>query len=477
MHVCLLASLLHTALPGATYYVRTDGGDAAHCDGLSDTPHAADAQRHCAWDHPFAALPPGGPPRIAGGDTLIVGAGSYRMGAGAPGTDKLEKCRADWPWDCRAAALPAGRSAQNPTRLLGAGFASGCRAPPELWGTQRASSVLDLSGSDNVEVACLQITDHAQCIEFHNAGAQTARCAREHAPYGDWAAVGINAEHAAHVRLSDLDIHGLAHDGIRAGGLRDWTLERVRLVGNGWSGWNGDIGAASSNAGALRFTDVEIAWNGCAERYPGRAHFGCWGEQSGGYGDGLGTAETGGDWLFERVHVHHNSQDGIDLLHAEASATLVLHDARIEDNAGNQVKSSAATRIEKSTVLGHCSALASAGLDAADRCRALGNSLSLHLPAGAGIAVSGNRIEGEGDCLIDLQCAAGACAGGSVAISNNRLAGTPRTDSAGARAPCSLWIAPSWQGPAVQFSNNELHALRTAGCPKRAADCSANRED
>ena len=477
MQVVMLASLLAAAAPSATYYVRPDGGDAAQCDGLHDAPYASAAHRACAWNHPFAALPPGGPARIAGGDTLLIGAGSYRMGAGAPDTGALEKCRADWPWDCHAVAIPAGASADRPTRILGAGFDSGCHAPPQLWGTQRASRVLDLAGSDNVEIACLEITDHSSCIEFHNAAEQTVRCERDHGPYGDWAAVGIDAAHAVHVRLADLNIHGLAHDGVRAGGLRDWTIERVRIVGNGWSGWNGDIGAGSSNRGELVFRDVEIAWNGCGERYPGGARFGCWGQQGGGYGDGLGTGESSGHWLFERVHVHHNSQDGIDLLHADASATLVLRDSVVEDNAGNQVKASCAARIERSTVLGRCSALGSAGLDAADRCRAFGNSISLHLPANARVDISGNRIEGEGDCLIDLQCAAGTCAGGSVSIVDNRMRGALRTDSAEARSPCSLWVAPEWSGSEVRFSNNELHALRTAGCPKRTGTCTGNRED
>jgi hypothetical protein len=42
------------------------------------------------------------------------------------------------------------------------------------------------------------------------------------------------------VLLRDLDIHGLANTGIQAGRLTDWTVENVRLAGNGLAGWNGD---------------------------------------------------------------------------------------------------------------------------------------------------------------------------------------------------------------------------------------------
>ena len=70
---------------GATYYVRTDGGSAEQCTGLVSAPYlGSGTNQPCAWDHPFRALPPGGTPRISGGDTLIIGPGAYSMGYGAP---------------------------------------------------------------------------------------------------------------------------------------------------------------------------------------------------------------------------------------------------------------------------------------------------------------------------------------------------------------------------------------------------------
>jgi hypothetical protein len=71
---------------GITYYVRPDGGSAAQCTGRANAPYpGSGTAQPCAWDHPFRALPPGGTPRIAGEDTLIIAPGSYMMGLGAPG--------------------------------------------------------------------------------------------------------------------------------------------------------------------------------------------------------------------------------------------------------------------------------------------------------------------------------------------------------------------------------------------------------
>ncbi|WP_457836269.1 hypothetical protein, partial [Staphylococcus aureus] len=75
-------------------------------------------------------------------------------------------------------------SPDKPTRILGEGYDSGCIAPPQLWGTERAQQVLSLNGSSNVQVSCLEITDHASCAENHTGG---LACNRDKAPFGQWA--------------------------------------------------------------------------------------------------------------------------------------------------------------------------------------------------------------------------------------------------------------------------------------------------
>lgn len=77
---------------GNLYYVRPDGGSRVQCTGLVDAPYpGSGTARPCAWDHPFRALPPGGAPAIPGGDTLLLAAGSYKMGYGAPGTEQCHQ--------------------------------------------------------------------------------------------------------------------------------------------------------------------------------------------------------------------------------------------------------------------------------------------------------------------------------------------------------------------------------------------------
>ena len=481
MYTFLLWTSLAAAAPppGAqTYYVRADGGSAEQCDGRHDAAYAGKGRhKACAWRHPFEALPPGGPARIAAGDTLVIASGAYMMGRGAAGTDNLEKCRADWPWDCHVASLPSGAARDRPTRILGAGWDHGCANPPQLWGTERAAHVLDLQGSSNVEIACLEITDHSSCIEFHAGARQIEPCERDKEPYGPWAGVGIAAADSSHVTISDVLVHGMAHDGFRVGRVRDWTLERTRILANGWSGWNGDIGEDSSNSGSMVFRDVEIAWNGCAESFPDATHVGCWGQEEGGYGDGLGVGLTGGNWLFEHVHVHHNTQDGIDLWHARGDTTVVFRDVHAEANAGNQLKATGSATVEQSVLDGSCSALAGLGsLQTADMCRAGGNTLALNLAAQATLSVSGNEIHGEGDCLIQLTCADKDCRSAHGDIVGNHLQGELRKDARGRlpRPPCSVWVEPQLRGAQLDFTQNRQELTRTPGCPAGITTCRDN---
>lgn len=473
--VLVLAGLLAGApVVATTWYVRADGGSAAECTGRGDRAYPGTGTAlDCAWRHPFEALPPGGEPRIRGGDTLLIGPGSYEIGRGAPGSDALSACSDDWPWDCHLGTIPSGEAGE-PTRILGVGWDRGCASAPELWGSQRAATVLDLAGSHDVEIACLEITDHASCIEFHSGD---AACPRDRPPYGPWAADGIHAADAARVQLSDLFVHGLAHDGIRAGRLHDWTLERVRLVGNGWSGWNGDLGgeATSANSGYLRFRDVEVAWNGCRESWPEGKPIACWGQQQGGYGDGLGIAASGGRWLFEGVKAHHNAQDGLDLLHAEADAEIVFQDVDAWANAGNQLKASGNVAIRDSRIDGDCTRLAGKGLQAGDVCRAAGNSVILSLAPFGRDRIENSRISGTGDCLVDLECAGDGCRTASIDVTGNQLEGRVRQDVAAAKAPCALWIGEELRGAAVVFGDNRLQGVRPPACPEGARDCAPGR--
>jgi hypothetical protein len=338
------------------------------------------------------------------------------MGAGAPGA---EDCEAAAGWDCYMAPLPSG-TARQPTRLLGEGWDRGCANAPELWGAERSLRVLNLEDASHVEVACLEITDHSGCVEFHTGG---LACPRDNVPFGPWAAIGLYAEDSTDVVLTDLDIHGLAAGGVHAGRLADWTVRRVRIAGNGRVGWDGDVEGEDSNAGTIRFSHVTVEWNGCGETYPAEGPTGCWGQSAGGYGDGLGTGATGGRWIFEDCAFRHNASDGLDLLYArEPGSAIEIRRTIAEGNAGNPIKTSGSATIENSVVVGNCGYFAGKPFTFdVDHCRARGNALSLAVRLGSIVSLTNNTVTGEGDCLVLAVCE--GCSSERVLMRNNLFQG------------------------------------------------------
>ena len=378
-----------------TYYVRTDGGSATQCTGLVDAAYpGSGTSQPCAWDHPFRALPPGDTPRISGGDTLMIGSGSYRMGYGAPGA---ETCDAGGAFGCVMAPIPSGPSPASPTRILGSG-----QAATEFWGAERPWFIVNLTDSSNVEIGSLEITDHSGCVEFHSGG---LACERDTPPYGDWASYGLYAEDSANVHLHDLNIHGLAAGGVHVGRLTDWTVENVRIAGNGSVGWDGDLWDefGDSNSGALTFRHWTVEWNGCGETYPGGQPTGCWAQSAGGYGDGFATGLSGGHWLIEDSIIRYNTSDGLDFLYVrEPGSSITIRRSLLEGNAGSQVKNDRGPfLIENSIIVGNCGFFDGQSFTYdVDNCRAMGDALDLGLMAGDHIIVTNNTISGEGDCLV-----------------------------------------------------------------------------
>ena len=464
--LCICVALAESAAWGVTYYVRPDGGSTQQCTGLVDAPYPGSGEcQPCAWDHPFRALPPGGEPRIAGGDTLIIGPGSYRMGYGAPET---EACSSSYPWDCYMPPVPSGPDPQHPTRILGAGWNSGCTNKPELWGAERSAFIFNLTGVTNVEIGCLELTDREGCVEFHSGGIP---CPRDAYPYGDWCPRGIYAEDARNVYLHDLDIHGLAHSGIHAGRLADWTVENVRLAGNGWAGWDGDIDGDDGNSGVMFFSGFVVEWNGCGESWPAGQPTGCWAQTAGGYGDGFGTGHTGGNWIFEDSVFRYNTSDGLDLLYVTRTGSFITISRTLaEGNAGNQLKSAGPTHIENCVVVGHCAFFDGKTFTFnVDDCRALGNAVSLSLARGDQASIINSTITGEGDCLIIASCMDASCDGTeSVYLRNNILLG--HTDFLQPFENTCLTYTEGFPGNPVDMNHSVIHNVKNDPCPVGSDD-------
>ena len=426
----LLPSLGFAAIGSAqatTFYVRTDGGDAAQCTGRADAayPGSGTAQA-CAWKNPNIALPSSGSARIAGGDTLQIGAGSFQIGSGG----YMQK-------------IPSGPSATSRTRILG-------KAGTKLVGVAGTHRVLNLDGSSNVEVGNLEITDNSDCVYNHSNAA--AACTSAMA----WARVGVYATASNNVWMHDVNVHGMAARGFNAGGLSNWTLERVKMNKNGSAGWDGNVGTGS-NSGQMIMRDIEIGWNGCGERVATGEVWACWAQTTGGYGDGFGTVDTGGQWLIEDAFIHHNTSDGLDLRYMNGADTTNVTLRRIYSvaNAGNQVKIKGNSLIENSVLVGNCTYFHGKYYMAeGDLCRAYGSTLLLILTGNDTATVRHNTIAGEGDAQIAYGEGAST---DKVNIQNNLVVGFPYYANNSTATLFSGGSAPA----AKSFSGNMAWKVRT----------------
>ena len=495
------AALTASLAPAATtYFIRTDGGSFTQCTGKVDVPYPGTGTGvACAWHHPFDALPPNTdinpptPARIAGGDTVIIEPGSYEMGLNAPGArTSYPGCDPAFSYDCHMQSIPSGPSAAQPTRILGQGWNTGCSVQPELWGSEHSSEVFLLQGSSNVQISCLEITDHSACIESHYD--PNVACNRNTPPYGNWTSFGIYASNSNNVTLSDLNIHGMANRGIINGKLSNWTLDHVHIVANGWAGWDGDLGCGttcSSDSGNMVFQSVEIAWNGCTEQYPSHNIYACWAQSAQGYGDGLGTAQTGGNWTFTDSYFHNNTSDGLDLLYADGTGSITVERSRSEGNAGNQMKISGNSLIENSVIDGNCSYFqgvdyivgnnSNSGNTSGDNCRALGNALVVSLgtpPHSNGLhsTIRYNSITSEGNCLI--LAINGNATTSSVQIQNNLLVGAPFWITNDGTLSCLFfWDTSSWSNKnspwPVTYTSNWAWNVKSNTCPP-GSDCTVD---
>jgi hypothetical protein len=469
-----------------TWYVRSDGGTATQCGGQSNAAYPGHgAHQACAFNHPFWALPPGSESSnhepasvLKPGDTLVIGAGSYMIGYGAPNSE-TSMCYRPATWGCTMAGIPSGIDAAHPTTIAG-----DCAKPPVLWGTQRVSSIFDIQHVHDVVIKCLDLTDHSACIEFYkpttNTGGVTA-CDRDKFPYGEWAANGIHAADVRNLTLEHMDIHGFADYGIQAGRLSGTTTVRnVALRADGWGGWSGDLGGnnhKSSDSGKLTFTGLKVLWNGCGEAYPAATVVGCWGQSEGGYGDGFGEAWTGGDWVFEHSDFKHNTQDGLDMLYANGTGSVTIDHVIAWQNAGNGIKTSGPATLRSSIVNGYCNNWAGFPIAGDDRsgvsgsmCRADGTAVVMEFNGiGQTISLIDNTITGNGDTLF---VGGGGDAGYTPDASNvtdfesNVLLGQasviPRNDG----QPTALaWYGDGAYAGTLKYRNNVIWNVKHDFCP------------
>jgi chitodextrinase len=409
-----------------TYYIRQDGGTVTQCNWLVDAPYPwTGTGKPCAWINPMIAFPPmGWVSRISGGDTLMIGSWQYMIGYWAPWA---EACSSSFPWDCAMASVPSGPNATYPTKIYGATYDQSCSNAPEFYWVERVNSILRLVGSSNIQVSCLNITDHESCGQNHSSWFGTGgfdagkfACNRNVFPYGKWAAYGLVATDSQNVTLRDVFIHGLASGGMLVGRVKDWYSYNLRIIGNAFVGWDGDVGAFnSSNSGTLYFKNLSILWNGCVEKYPYDGTMGwCWGQWVGWYGDGLGTHQTAGDWIFEDSIFAHNVSDGLDLLYHSDTWSVTVRRSYAAYNAGNQLKIAGKSTVENTIILWFCAEFQWKPYTYnVDNCRAAGDAVALLTNTGHILNFTNNSVIADGNTVMIYS--------GTVQVTNNIFIGLP----------------------------------------------------
>lgn len=518
--------LLMPSAHATVYYVRTDGGTGAQCNGLVNVALAGASGSNCAWNHPFWATKwfgdagngagdPRGTTPVVGGDTVIVAPGQYAIGYNA----QFAGCSNGYTYGCAPQPLPSGTSFATRTRMIGCSV-SGCSNRsqyPEFYGVGRVAWVVSIDGRNWLEISDINITDHATCGVGHSTLDAGAVCG---AAAGGTSAltanIGVYGLNWTNIYLTNLWIHGVRDKAMYVGRGQNITLTNVIMDKNAFTAWDGDVCAKivsggecktgnaclSSNpgmTGSIILNNVQVTYNGCVEAYPvvgqpgepsGIASQGCYSQSQSGYGDGIGTCDTGGNWVLSGCDISHNGSDGLDLLYHSRGVyntgtnTIIIKRSKFEGNAGNNVKGTNNMYVEDVINIGNCryfrgqaftltAGSASSG-QPFDDCRAAGSNYAIEFKSGdSAIPVLTNTTNlTNADTVI---VTSGVCATGSQVHAYNSifLGGSDATDTSGGDRPgiyynsAADFVPPTVCTPTFVERNNVCLDFKegSAACP------------
>lgn len=522
----LAAILLCTTAQATTWYVRTDGGNRTQCTGTTDAayPGSGSAQA-CAFIHPYWLFMNDTDVAaswvVAGGDTVILRGGPYKMGLKGPSVNVSAnrwayygylgdiqvtnggsgytsaptvtvtsgctgasvtanvsggavtgfnilaggKCTADTPalsitggggsgatyklplnWYCHSAQacymppIPSGTSGAH-TKFLGENWAS-CNSSnkTQLLSGYTVQAAINLSGSNYVDVQCFDLTDNAQC-----GRSGTSNSCSTSIPYDDFGYNGIvTTNNTKNILLKDIDVHGYARAGIIGAIGGTITVDHVSVKGNTSAGWNFDDGANTANSidASVVASYLTVSWNGCSELLPGSGYSvpfdNCFDQGSGGYGDGVGTADNRLAFSCDHCTFSYNTQDGLDLLHVVGSATTITNSNSFA-NMGQQYKFGEMTTVTFSNnlMLHNCHRMGAAisGAPAtfnahlSNYCRASGDAIATRLLPTSVYTFDNNTFGNAGSTGIDFQCNQADCTGAVVNLQNDTFIGWQKYDT------------------------------------------------
>ena len=456
--------------PGTTWFIRTDGGTrysanvpTGQCDGKSDSAYpGSGTNQHCAfkdfrymWDDQSYQ---NNAWVMAGGDTVIIrgcAAASSQQNAADP------DCRIGWdansgtgagytwcyggngPYTCTNPTIPAGTATQH-TRILGQNYANCSTANAtdrskltQIFGGFGVLETLNLTGAQNVDVECLEITTHNGKCVLHGSPLYPRGC-NTSSPLDDYDGSGIWTDNkTSNVLLQDVYIHGHGNDGLFGPIGGQITMTRVFVGFNGFAGWNFDDGHSTPDApgSSIIANYVTMEGNGCNEQYPivnaGFPAMACYDDVSNGFGDSW----SGQDTVLDTFTCNHcvqmyNTKDGFIGPHTQITHLLIENSASI-GNMGQQWKWNntpyATTVFRNNLTVGNClrmtqqlpgapqSFALSSGLPGAylsDYCRAAGDIFSFSSQNNSSVLIANNTVVGYSSTVFDLNCGpAGGSAG------------------------------------------------------------------
>ena len=486
--------------PGTTWYVRSDGGSRysvnqtqGQCDGQADVAYpGTGTNQHCAFndvrylwtDGSYTTSPSVSMPAWgwvgSGGDTYIIRGGPWRVGQNGPNSGDSFGLNGD-PYDAGAPPPLNGTSTQH-TRILGENYSS-CgsqSAMTQLYGGFGVSFVFNLSGAQFVDIGCIELTRHSQCIKY-GSPAVPASCNTSF-PVDDYAQNGLITNTGTHdVLLQDMWIHGFTSRGIIGPIGGTVTATRVDIAYNGAAGWDFDDGSSTPSVnGLLVANQLTVEWSGCNQAYPGTGAVSCYGQHTGGYGDGIGTPTgTCISWNVTNSIFRYNTQDGFDGLHNDTGVCPSSITGSISyGNNGQQFKWGPANTpmvFTNNLAIGNCLRLSAPmtgqpstyNANLGDFCRA-SDTIVPSLGNNGTLLMANNTIVSYAPTIIDVECAAVGCGGSTFTFENNIVIGydNPATYTYGGKAggPAALYYN-GFTGATVR-SNNIFYGIgHNFNCP------------
>ncbi len=502
-----------TPLP-TTWYIRSDGGtryDAnflqGQCNGQADAPYpGSGVDQACAFNdvrylwadgsYTLGNIFPGWGWVIKGGDTVIIRGGPWRVGASTSSASFSFGGIAGDPYASGAPSIPSGDALQ-PTKILGENYADPTAPYTQIFGGFAVGNVFDLGDSQYVDLESLELTDHAQCSRVGSP--DPSGCSSTY-PLSDYAGNGIVTNTStANILLQNLNIHGFTGRGIIGPIGGTLTVNNVRIAYNGAAGWDFDDGngTPSINDPTVNATGLTVQWNGCNEEYPivdGHPVASCYDQNSGGYGDGIGTPNTTLNFTCNHCDFDHNTQDGFDLLHTSGSQIKIINSISYA-NMGQQWKlgSMKSVIFENNLTIGNCNRMSQpiAGAPSTYNtylslfCRAQGDQIAMGVNNAGTYVFKNNSFATYSATSFDVECGdhSGSCSTSTITFENNLMVGYSNLGYTGAsnvgELPALWYFGPNGTGgygssgdsftvnPFIASNHNIYYNMRS--CPTESS--------